>query len=99
MSEMPDDVLRLFTGGDIARLATLLPDGAPHSVPLWVDLEGDQIALLTSANSRKGRNLDRDPRVAISVTDKDQPFAMATVRGRVAEREEGDRGGRVIDRI
>ena len=99
MSEMPDDVRRLFSGANTAHLATLLPDGAPHSVPLWVDLEGDQIALLTSANSRKGRNLDRDPRVAISVTDKDQPFVMATVRGRVAERVEGDRGWQIIDRI
>ncbi len=99
MSELPDDVRRLFSGANTAHLATLLPDGAPHSVPLWVDLEGDQIALLTSADSRKGRNLDRDPRVAISVTDKDQPFVMATVRGRVAERVEGDRGWAIIDRI
>jgi PPOX class probable F420-dependent enzyme len=99
MTELPGDVRRLFSGANTAHLATLLPDGAPHSVPLWVDLEGDQIALLTSANSRKGRNLDRDPRVAISVTDKDQPFVMATVRGRVAQRVEGDRGWQIIDRI
>jgi len=99
MSELTDDVRRLFGGANTAHLATLLPDGAPHSVPLWVDLEGDRIALLTSVNSRKGRNLDRDPRVAISVTDKDQPFVMAMVRGRVAERVEGDRAWEIIDRI
>ena len=85
MSEMPDDVRRLFSGANTAHLATLLPDGAPHSVPLWVDLEGDQIALLTSANSRKGRNLDRDPRVAISITDVQNPYRSALVRGRVLE--------------
>ncbi|MCW2891189.1 MAG: hypothetical protein QOG28_1968 [Trebonia sp.] len=99
MSELPDDVRRLFNGANYAHLATLLPDGAPHSVPLWVDMEGDRIALLTSENSRKGRNLDRDPRVAISVTDAAQPFAMAMVRGRVAERVEGDRAWEIIDRI
>jgi PPOX class probable F420-dependent enzyme len=99
MSELPDDVRSLFAGANYAHLATLLPDGAPHSVPVWVDVEGDRIALLTSENSRKGRNLARDPRVAISVTDKDQPFAMAMVRGRVAERVEGDRAWEIIDRI
>lgn len=99
MSELPDDVRRLFSEANYAHLATLMPDGSPHSVPVWVDLEGDRIALLTSVNSRKGRNLAHDPRVAISVTDKDQPFTMATVRGRVAERIEGDRAWEIIDRI
>ncbi|MGH3298289.1 MAG: PPOX class F420-dependent oxidoreductase [Trebonia sp.] len=99
MSELPDDVRRLFSEANYAHLATLMPDGSPHSVPVWVDLEGDRIALLTSVNSRKGRNLAHDPRVAVSVTDKDQPFTMATVRGRVAGRIEGDRAWEIIDRI
>ena len=63
MSELPDDVRSLFGGANYAHLATLLPDGAPHSVPVWVDVEGDRVALLTSENSRKGRNLARDPEV------------------------------------
>jgi PPOX class probable F420-dependent enzyme len=100
MSELPDDVRRLFAEANYAHIATVLPGGGPHSVPVWVGLEdGDRIAVLTSANSRKGRNLARDPRVAISVTDKDQPFAMAMVRGRVAEMVEGDRAWEIIDRI
>ena len=99
MTALPEDVRRLFDGANYAHLATLLPDGAPHSVPLWVDLEGDRIALLTSPGSRKARNLERDPRVAISITDRDQPFAMGLVRGRVAERIDGDRAWPIIDRL
>ncbi len=99
MSELPEDVRRLFDGPNYAHLATVLPDGAPHSVPLWVGVEDDRIALLTSPSSRKARNLDRDPRVAISITDRDQPFAMAVVRGRVAERIDGDRAWTIIDRL
>jgi hypothetical protein len=57
--------------------------------PLWVGVEADRIAFLTSPGSRKARNLVLDPRVAISVTAHDQPFTMAGVRGRVAERLEG----------
>ncbi len=99
MSQLPQDVRRLFEGPHYAHLATLLPDGGPHSVPLGVGMEGDRIALLTSPSSRKARNLDRDPRVAISITDRDRPFAMALVRGRVAERIDGDRTWTIIDRL
>jgi PPOX class probable F420-dependent enzyme len=99
VSELPEHVRRLFDGPNYAHLATVLPDGAPYSVPLWVGVEDDRIALLTSPSSRKARNLDRDPRVAISITDRDQPFAMAVVRGRVAERIDGDRAWTVIDRL
>jgi PPOX class probable F420-dependent enzyme len=96
---LPDDVRAMFAGPNYAHLATLMPDGAPHSVPLWVDVEGDRIAFLTGPGSRKARNLACDPRVAISVTAHDQPFTMATVRGRVVERLEGDEAWEIIDRI
>src|SRR5215216_5308561 len=82
-----------------AHIATLMPDGAPHSVPVWIHLEGDNLVVLTGPGSRKARNLERDPRVAISITDVDQPFASALIRGRVVERVEGDRAWEIIDRI
>jgi PPOX class probable F420-dependent enzyme len=97
--ELPDDVRALFEGANIAHVATLLPDGAPHSVPVWVGLEGDRIAFLTGPGSRKARNLELDPRVSISVTDHERPFVMAQVRGRVVERMEGDPAWAVIDRL
>jgi PPOX class probable F420-dependent enzyme len=92
-------VQALIDGPNIAHLATLLPDGSPHSVPVWVGREGDRIAFLTDPRSRKARNLERDPRVAISITDNERPFVMASVRGRVTERVEGDRAWTIIDRI
>jgi PPOX class probable F420-dependent enzyme len=99
MIALPDDVRPFFTGTHIGHLATVLPDGAPHSVPMWVGLEDERIAVLTSPDSRKGRNLESDPRVAISVTDKDNWTSMAMVRGRVVERVDGDAGWAIIDRI
>lgn len=96
---LPPDVRALFDGPNYAHIATLLPDGSPHSVPVWVGLEGDRVAFLTGPTSRKARNLERDPRVAISVTDRSQPFAMAGIRGHVSERLEGDVAFEVIDRI
>jgi PPOX class probable F420-dependent enzyme len=99
MTELSDAVRTLFDGANYAHVATVLPSGGPHSVPVWIGLEGDRIAFLTSPGSRKARNLERDPRVAISITDHEQPYAMAQVRGRVAERLEGDAAWAVIDRI
>ncbi len=96
---MAEPVRRLIDGANYAHLATLLPNGAPHSVPVWVGMEGDRIALMTSPNSRKARNLERDPRVALSITDQARPLVMATVRGRVAERVDGDRAWTIIDRL
>lgn len=99
MTELPDGVRALFGGPNYAHLATLLGNGAPHSVPVWVGLESDRIAFLTHPASRKARNIEWDPRAAISVTDRDQPFTMAEVRGRVTERLEGREAFAVIDRI
>jgi PPOX class probable F420-dependent enzyme len=98
MTGLPDDVRALFEGPNIGHVATLLPDGSPHTVPVWLGVEDGRIAFLTSLSSRKGRNLARDPRVAISVTAHDQPFTMATVRGR-AQLVEGDEAWEIIDRI
>ena len=76
-----------------------MPDGSPHSVPVWIGVEGDRLAILTSPRSRKARNIDRDPRLAISVTDAADSFDAACLRGRVVERVEGDRAWQIIDRI
>ena len=99
MIELSDDVRALFDAPNYGHVATTLPDGAPHSVPMWVGLEGGRIALLTGPESRKARNLERDPRLAISVIDHERPYVMAQVRGRVAERLEDERAWVVIDRL
>ncbi|MFS0734579.1 TIGR03618 family F420-dependent PPOX class oxidoreductase [Microbacterium sp. 1P10UB] len=88
-----------FARGALAHIATLLPDGAPHSVPVWVGVEGDRVAVFMVEDSRKDRNLQRDPRVALSTTRPDQPLDMATVRGRVVERITGEPAMEVVDRI
>ncbi|MEV4134126.1 PPOX class F420-dependent oxidoreductase [Dactylosporangium sp. NPDC049742] len=99
MPELDADVARLVEDVNYAHIATLLPDGSPHSVPVWIDREGDRLAVLTGPGSRKARNVARDPRVAISIIDHAQPYATALIRGRVTEILDGDDAWRVIDRI
>jgi PPOX class probable F420-dependent enzyme len=93
------DVRRVVESNVVGHLATVLPDGAPHSIPLWVTTVGEHIAFLTGPDSRKARNLRRDPRVALSMTPVDNPFEPIIVRGRVVEWIEGDAAWEIVDRI
>jgi PPOX class probable F420-dependent enzyme len=93
------DVRRVLDGTPIAHLATVLPDGSPHTVPLWVGTSGDRIVFLTGPASRKARNLRRDPRVALSIAPADNPYAPVLVRGRVVERLDGEEAWEVVDRL
>ena len=99
MTALPDDVRALFEGANYAHLATVLPSGAPHSVPVWTGIEGEHVVFFTQPASRKARNLARDPRIAFSITDHKQPYRMAQVRGRVVSTVEGDEALEIIDRL
>ena len=63
------------------KLATLRKDGRPHIVPIWYDLEGETIVFMTGRDSRKGKNLRRDPRVSLCVDDEVTPFAYVELEG------------------
>jgi PPOX class probable F420-dependent enzyme len=64
-----------------AKLAIVRADGSPHVAPVWVDLDGDDIVFMTSADTVKGKAILRDPRVALCFDDELPPFAFATVLG------------------
>jgi PPOX class probable F420-dependent enzyme len=97
--ELPLEVEELLRGRNFAHLASLLPDGSPHSVPIWVGVEDGRIAFFTGAESRKARNLERDGRVAISITDDRNPYRSAWIRGRIVDRFTGHRANAIVDRI
>ena len=99
MAELPPDVRELFEARNFAHLATTLPDGAPHNVPVWMRVEDGRLLFFTQPQSRKARNLERNPDVAVSVVDERNPYRSARVRGRVVERIDGDAALEIIDRI
>jgi len=99
MAALPDEVRELFERRNFGHLATTLPDGSPHTVPVWIGVEGDRVVFFTQPGSRKARNLARDPRVAISIVDGRNPYRGAHIRGRVAETVEGDDALEIIDRL
>ncbi|MET0987791.1 MAG: PPOX class F420-dependent oxidoreductase [Steroidobacteraceae bacterium] len=70
----------------LAHLATVMPDGSPQVTPVWFDWDGQHVIINTAENRRKDRNVQRDGRVALSITDPDNPYRYLEIRGRVAER-------------
>jgi len=92
-------VRRVLDGTSIAHLATVLPDGSPHTAPVWIGTHGDRIVFLTGPGTSKARNLRRDPRAALSIAPADNPFEPVIIRGRVVEWLEGDAAWEVIDQL
>ena len=86
MSALSAEARALIDRPNFAHLATLMADGSPQSVPVWVGREGDRLLVCTGETSLKGRNTRRDPRVALSIVDFRNPYEEVQLRGRVVER-------------
>jgi PPOX class probable F420-dependent enzyme len=84
--KLSPEVKQLIERPNFAHLATLMPDGSPQSVPVWIGHEADRIVICTGGSSLKAKNTARDPRVAISIVDFTNPYEEVQIRGRVVER-------------
>ncbi len=82
---LTDDDRAMFRGRNFAHLATIMPDGAPQASVVWVDVDGDTILVNTAERRVKTENMRRDPRVAISICDQDDPYSRLVIRGTVIE--------------
>jgi PPOX class probable F420-dependent enzyme len=83
---LSNEIRALLDSPNFAHLATLMPDGSPQSVPIWVGREDDRILICTGEGSLKAKNTRRDPRVSLSIVDFHDPYKEAQLRGRVVER-------------
>jgi PPOX class probable F420-dependent enzyme len=77
---------QLLRDKNFADVATLRADGSVQTSPVWVDVQ-DGRAVLNSAEGRAWpRNLERDPRVTLTVQNLQNPYEYTMIRGRVVER-------------
>lgn len=83
MASIPEAAKKLLEGKTFAHLATLMPDGSPQVTPIWIGHDGDTIVFNTVEGRLKHRNMQRDGRVAISITDPENPYVALVVRGKV----------------
>jgi PPOX class probable F420-dependent enzyme len=78
-------VAKLLEDKNLAFVATLMKDNSPQITPTWIDLLDGIIIVNTAEGRTKQKNLLRDPRVAISIVDRNDPYNMVSIRGRVVE--------------
>ncbi|MGW5333211.1 PPOX class F420-dependent oxidoreductase [Streptomyces bauhiniae] len=99
--KMTDEEWRAFVsyGTRTGKLATVRADGSPHIAPIWFLLDGDELVFTTGEGTVKGRNLARDPRVALCVDDDRPPFSFVVLNGQARLSEDVDEIRRWATRI
>ena len=84
MTILDDSVAALLDEPNFAVVATLTAGGAPHTSTVWYLRDGDAVLISVTADKLKARNLARDPRISLTVSDRADPYHSVDIRG-VAE--------------
>ena len=82
-NQITEPIAKLLQDSNFAFLSTLMSDGSPQVTPTWIDVEDDVVLINTAEGRIKHKNISRDPRVAISIVERNNPYNMATIRGKV----------------
>ena len=87
--ELTADDVKLLQEPQLAHVATLMADGSVQVTPVWVDTDGEAVLFNTAKGRLKHRNIERDPRITVSVADRANDYRWVVVRGRAEVTEEG----------
>jgi PPOX class probable F420-dependent enzyme len=83
MVRLTAEQVQILNGKNFATVATVMPDGSPEATLVWIETDGTYIYFNTAFPRLKARNLERDPRVAITVFDCERPYdEVLAIRGR-----------------
>jgi PPOX class probable F420-dependent enzyme len=85
----------LLKAKNFAVVSTIRPDGSIHAAPTWVDVQHGRPVVNTAEGRAWPRNLERDPRVTLTVQNLENPYEYVTIRGRVAERTRDGADGHI----
>lgn len=89
----------LCEGANYAALTTLFADGTPQTQVMWVGCDDDHVLINTEIHRAKFKNVERDPRVTVTVWDNENPYSYVEVRGRVVATVGGDAARADIDAL
>lgn len=98
MSIIPQDRADILEKRSFAHVATIGPNGEPQSNPVWIDWDGEFLKFSQTTTRQKYRNLRRDPHIALSISDPDEPYHYLEIRGSV-ERIEDDTDDEFINKL
>ena len=97
MVELTEKAREFLSKPNFAALATLMKDGSPQVSAMWVHLDDGYVIMNTALDRLKEKNMRRDARVAVTVTDREDPYDKVTIRGLVVEFIEGESAEKMID--
>lgn len=89
MATLTEKQAQLLLDKNFGSLATLNPDGSPMVTPVWVDWDGEHVLVNTLRARAKPGNIERDPRVEISVVNSENPYQHVRIAGHAELVEEG----------
>lgn len=98
MTAIPADKKDILDKKTFAHVATTGPRGEPQNNPVWVDFDGQHVLFSQTKTRQKVANIDRDPRMAISMTDPENPYRRLEIRGKVVDIED-DPNNDFIDKM
>lgn len=89
---IPEGYADLLSSTALAHVATIGPHGEPQVNPVWFGWDGQHLLSSQTKTRQKYRNVQRDPRIALSIVDPENPYRYLEIRGTVVEiREDPDR--------
>ena len=93
---IPESHKDILESTALAHIATIGPNGEPQTSPVWFEWDGKNIKFSQTKTRQKYRNLQRDPRISLSLVDPNNPYHYIEVRGEVKRIEE-DKGNAFIN--
>ena len=97
--DLPDKIRKAIEGPQFWALATTNPDGSPQVSTVWVKSKDGNILVNSALGRKKPRNLEHEPRVALSWVDPENGYHTASIQGRVVETYTGDEAEADIDSL
>ena len=95
--ELHKATVGLAQGRNYGAITTVLPSGKLQTHPIWVHTDGERLVVNTETHRRKYKNVERDPKVTLTIRDEENPYRYTEVRGEVVEKVPGpearDRAG------
>ncbi len=83
--ELHPATVQLARGANYGTITTALPDGNFQTQVIWVHTDGERLVVNTEVHRQKFKNVERDPRVTLTIRNEQDPYHYAEARGRVTE--------------
>lgn len=97
--ELHPETIKLAEGANFGSITTALPDGQFQTHLIWVGTDGERLVVNTEVHRQKYKNIQRDPRITLTIRDESNPYKYAEVRGRVDETVTGQIARDQVDEL